>query len=128
MDVRTASLTLDNPGDGSPALKSSSLLLARLTLTEGSALASAGEMTGAAETLLIKGDGTLLRVSSDSGAKVIRSGLTGSTQPLMNIGASASIAGSSVILDSTYGTILSPLAKIDAENSDHGQRPDQRAV
>lgn len=115
VDVRTHNLTLDNPGAG---LSGPEIILAsqgELTLTEGSSLTSTGKLTGAAETLLIDGDGTLIRVSSDSTAKVKRSILTGSTAPLMTVGSSATIAGSSVILDSTYGTILSPLAKIDAE-------------
>ncbi|MEO7098357.1 MAG: filamentous hemagglutinin family protein [Luteolibacter sp.] len=115
VDVRTQSLTLDNPGDVLSGPEIILTSLGELTLTGGSSISSTGKLTGAAETLLVNGDGTLLRVSSDSAATVTRTGLTGSTAPLMNIGASASIAGPSVILDSTYGTILSPLAKIDAE-------------
>ncbi len=116
VDVRTANLTLDNPGvllSGPEIILTS---LGTLTLTEGAALASLGTLTGAADTLLIEGDGTLIRVSSDSAATVSRSSLGGSTSPLMSIGAFANIAGPSVTLDSTYGTFLSPLARIDAEN------------
>ena len=116
VDVRTHNLTLDNPGN---TLSSPEIILTsrgELTLTERASISSTGKLTGAADNLLISGDGTLLRVSSDSAATVTRSGVTGSTAPLMDIGASVKIAGPSVILDSTYGTILSPLAIIDAES------------
>ena len=115
VDVRTGNLTLDNPGG---MFSGPEIILASdgaLTLTGGASLSSVGKMTRAAESLLIKGDGTLLRVSSDPAATIVRSGLTGTTAPLLTIGDSAEIAGPSVILDSTYGTILSPLAKIDAK-------------
>ena len=114
VEVRTHNLTLDNQGDTLVGPEIILTSLGELNLTKGSSIASEGKMSGAADTLLIMGDGTLLRVSSDSGAKVTRHGLSGSSSPLMSIGASASIAGPSVILDSTYGTNLSPLATIDA--------------
>lgn len=116
VDVRTQNLTLDNPGDlfsGPEIILTSDRTL---TLTDGSSLSSIGKMTGAAEKLLIKGDGSLLRVSSDPTASLSRSGLAGSTLTVLSIGDSASIAGPAVILDSTFGTALSPLAKIDAES------------
>ena len=116
VDVKTRGLTLDNPGG---RFSGSEIILAsrsKLTLTDGSSLASEGELTDAAETLLVSGDGTLLRVSSDPAAGMLRSGLTSSNTPLMSIGAGTNIAAPSVILDSSYGTVLSPLAKIDAEN------------
>src|SRR5205085_546737 len=56
------------------------------------------------------GDGTLLRVSSDAGAQVVRSGVSASTVPNMVIGDGALISGISITLDSTYGTDLSPTA------------------
>ena len=116
VDVRTQNLTLDNPGS---LLSGPEIILASdrtLTLTAGSSLSSVGKMAGAAEKLLIKGDGSLLRVSRDPAASISRSGLVGSSATLLSIGDSASIAGSSVILDSTFGTALSPLAKIDAQS------------
>ncbi len=115
VDVRTTSLTLDNPGN---VFSGPEIILASdraLTLTEGSSLSSVGKMKGADSKILIEGGGTSLRVSGDASASIVRSGLTGSTAPLMTIGDSVSIAGPSVILDSTYGTILSPLATIDAK-------------
>ena len=115
VEVRTESLTLDNPGD---VFSGPEIILASdglLTLTAHSSLLSVGATTGADGKLLIKGDGTLLRVSSNPAASIVRSGLTGSTSPLMTIGDAVQIAGPSVILDSTFGTILSPLATIDAK-------------
>ena len=112
--VRTSGLTLNNPGD---VFSSPDIVLAsrqQLDLANGSALASAGHLVGPAEALLINGDGTLVRVSSDTGASVTRSGVTGSSLPVMTVGATASIGGASVILDSTYGTALSPTATLDA--------------
>ena len=112
VDVRTQSLTLDNPGE---VLSGPEITLTSgraLTVTAGSALASAGKMTSAAERFLIKGDGTLLRVSRDPAAVISRRGLTGSTAPLMTLGAAASLTGPAVVLDSTAGTALSPLAEI----------------
>ena len=115
VDVRTNRLIVDNPEQ---RLLGPELILAsrgELTLTEGSSLASEGKLIGIAQNLLVTGDGTLLRVSSDLKAEISRSGVTGSATPLMNVGASASIVGPSVILDSSYGTILSPLAQVDAK-------------
>ena len=114
IDVQTQSLTLDNPGDH---FSDPEIILAsrgKLTLTDGSSLDSAGQSTGSTDALLLHGDGTLLRVSSSAGASITRSGLAGTTSPLMTIGAGANIAGSAVILDSSYGTILSPEATINA--------------
>ncbi len=115
VDVRTQNVTLDNPGDllSGPEIVLTSL--GKLTLAEGSSISSSAKLASSAETLLINGDGTLLRVSSDPTAAVSRTDLTGSTAPMMTIGASANIAGPSVILDSSYGTTLSPLAGIEAE-------------
>jgi filamentous hemagglutinin len=116
VDVRTGSLTLDNTGEVFSGPEIILLSDSKLNLKAGSSLSSVYEMTGTAEKLAIEGDGVLLRVSSSPAASVVRSGLTDSQAPLMTIGDSVGIAGPSVILDSTDGTILSPLAKIDAKS------------
>ncbi|MES2658178.1 MAG: filamentous hemagglutinin family protein [Verrucomicrobiota bacterium] len=116
VDVRTNGLTLDNSGE---VLSGPEIILVSnetLEIAAGSSLESSGKLTGAAETLLIEGDGTLLRVSSDPAAGILRNGLTESAAPLLTVAASANISGNSVILDSTYGTILSSEASIDAKN------------
>ena len=114
IDVRSDSLTLDNPED---VLSGPEIILVsrgELKVTDGSSIASTGKVSQVTTPLLIQGDGTLLRVSSDPAATVSRSGLVDSTSPLMTIGVNSQISGPSVILDSTYGTNLSPLAKIEA--------------
>jgi filamentous hemagglutinin family protein len=114
IDVRTDSLTLDNPGD---ILSGPEIIFAsrgELKVTDSSSIVSTGSVSRSTTPLLIQGDGTLLRVSSDPAASVTRTGLVGSSSPLMTVGANSQISGPSVILDSTYGTILSPLAKIEA--------------
>ncbi len=58
------------------------------------------------------GDGTLLRVSSDPSARIVRGALSGSTAPAMVIGAGATVQGASVILDSTYATSLDATATV----------------
>ena len=115
IDVRTSGLTLNNPGE---VLSGPEIVLASrklLTLTDGSALVSLGELAESAAAILVSGDGTLLRVSSDANASVTRSGLTSSSLPVMTLGKAARIAGGSVILDSSYGTSLSPEAVLDAQ-------------
>ena len=53
-------------------------------------------------------------MTSDADARTTRTGLGGSTEPRMTIGAGAHIAGANVTLDSTYGTSLDPSARLDA--------------
>ena len=114
VDVRTSSVTLNNPGGelSSPEITLASK--AALTVTAGSQIASSGTMSQAAEHMLLSGDGTLLRVSGDTGASIARSSTTGSVLPVMTIGAGASISGAGVILDSSYATSLSPTAILSA--------------
>lgn len=115
IDVRTSNLVLDNGDDtfATPEI----LLVSRqkLTLAPGASIASSGNLSRPADTYLINGDGTLLRVSGDINASIARSNVSASALPLMTIGSGASISGSSVILDSTYGTRLDPGAEITAD-------------
>jgi len=115
IDVRTTGLTLNNPGN---LFSGPEIVLAsrkQLELTDGSAVASAGQLAGTAGDLLLSGDGTLVRVTGDRNASVTRSAVTGSSVPAMLVGAGASIGGPSVLLDSTCGTSLSPAAVLDAK-------------
>lgn len=105
LDVQTASITLDNPGG---SLGAADVVLAStgaLTVTDGSSVAAAGKSTVAAAPLAVTGDGTLLRVSVDSGATVTRTGVTGSAGALMTLGAAVNLSGGAVIVDSTRGTL-----------------------
>ena len=114
VDVRTSNLFLDNPGGSFFAPEITLVSKGGLTLTAGSSIFAKGRLSEPAASFLISGDGTLLRVSGDLSATVTRSKLTGSTLPLMTIGAGVTIAGGNVILDSTYGTLLDPTTVLHA--------------
>jgi hypothetical protein len=114
VNVRTSSVTLNNPGGGLSSPEITLAAKAALTVMAGSQITSSGTMSQAAEHMLLSGDGTLLRVSGDTGASMARSTTTGSVLPIMTIGAGASISGAGVILDSSYATSLSPTAILSA--------------
>ncbi len=116
VDVRTSGVTLDNAGSD---LSGAEIVLVSnegLKVSAGATLTSVGKLTGAADPLVLDGDGVLLRVSSDPAATILRENLTGATTPLLEVAASSTISGSSVILDSTYGSNLSPDASITAKS------------
>ena len=107
LEVRTSGLTLNNPGG---QLSASDVVLASkgsLTIGADSNLTATGAPAFTAQALAVAGDGTLLRVSTDSEASTIRTNISGATAALMTIGSAAEIRGKSVNLDSTYGTDLS---------------------
>ena len=128
--VKTNNITVSNldPFTGQPEVLSGPeiILVANrnLTVDAGSAIRQTGSLSGPAATLLLgnanvagSGDGTLLRVSSDPTAEILRSGVssTGTTANMI-IGSGASISGNSVTLDSTYATNLNPFAAIDGRS------------
>lgn len=115
--VKSGNVTLDNAG--SPLSGPEIILVAKnnLTLAADSEIQQIGRLGGRADTLLLgdakvagSGAGTLLRVSSDPSARIVRSGLGTSTVPKMTIGEGAQISGASITLDSTYATSLDPSA------------------
>ena len=115
VDVRTNKLTLDNSGE---LLSGPDIVLAstsNISITDDSALASAGTLESGADTLLISGDGTLVRVSTDANANMIRSEIHGVHDPLLTIGSNARVSGNSVILDSSYGSDLATNAVIEGQ-------------
>ncbi|MEI6490919.1 MAG: filamentous hemagglutinin family protein [Verrucomicrobiota bacterium] len=114
VNVRTSSVTVDNPGSSLSSPEITLVSKSALTVTAGSKVASSGDLTQLSENLLLTGDGTLLRVSGDKLVSMTRSSLAGSTLPLMTIGDGATISGAGVILDSTYGTSLSSSAVLRA--------------
>ncbi len=113
--VKTGSVTVDNAG--SPLRAPEVILVAKqnLTLTDGAVVEQSGALAGGADTLLLNGDGVLLRVSADVGAQISRTGLTGATTPKLAIGANASVSGTSVTLDSSAGMTLDPSATLSAD-------------
>jgi filamentous hemagglutinin len=117
--VTTKNLTVDNAG--APLLGSDIILVSReaLTLADGAEVRGTG--AGPVENLLLgdpavagSGDGTLLRASGSTGGSIVRRGVSDSVAPRMTIGAGAVVGGGSLILDSTAGTSLDPLAVLDA--------------
>ena len=115
--VKTGSLTVDNAG--APLTGSDIILVSNgsLTVTEGSSIVQSG--TGAAESLLFgdaarpgSGNGTLLRLSGDTTARVTRRGITAAGGPILTVGAEASLRGASLTLDSTATTLLDPATRL----------------
>ena len=119
--VKTGNLIVNNAG--TPLVGPEIILVANknLTLAAGAEILQKGNLGASADMLVLgksttpgSGDGTLLRVSADPSASIVRQGITTSTEPHMEIGAGVHIAGVSVTLDSTYGTSLDPSARLDA--------------
>jgi filamentous hemagglutinin family protein len=119
--VKTNNLIVDNAG--TPLQGPEIILVANrgLTLADGAVVEQSGKMRSAADNLILgkpgvagSGDGTLLRVTSDYRAQVLRQGLGSSQTTNMVIGADALVSGTNVTLDSTFGTSLDPTARIDA--------------
>ena len=113
VQVLTGSITVDNAR--SPLSGSEIILVANqgLTLAAGAKVLQTGLMVAEAETLLLEGDGTLLRVSSDPLARIERSGVTTAQTARLIVGRNATIAGRSLILDSSYGTELNSRANLE---------------
>jgi len=116
IDVRAGNIFVDNAGSVLAAPDVTLAANETVALQSGSAVLSSGPLTRSATTFLLAGDGALLRVSGDKTAAIGRETITGSTLPLLSIGAGARISGAGVILDSTYGTTLDPRALLEAEH------------
>jgi len=120
--VKTNNLTLDNAGS---ALRGSEIILAanqKLTLEAGAEIRQSGQISGRADTLLLgnsttagSGNGTLVRVSSDVNAQIVRSGVSASILPNLVIGDGAILSGNSLTLDSTSATTLSSTAVLNGK-------------
>jgi hypothetical protein len=115
IQVRTRELTLDS---GSTPFTGTDIALVaseRLTITEGTQLVSNGGRTQPGGDFLISGDGLAVRVSADASAGIVRSGLTGSTVPLVELGSGVLIEGAAVIVDSSYASDLDPSVILTAQ-------------
>ena len=115
LDVRTGSLSLENAGG---TLSASDVVLVSkgsLKVGEGASMTAIVNPAFTADAFSLRGDGTLIRASSDSAAQTIRTGFTGATTALMEIGTGATISGGAVILDSTFGTRLASNLELVAE-------------
>jgi filamentous hemagglutinin len=122
--VRTNNLTVDDAG--TPLSGPEVLLVANqvLTVKPGSVISqSAGSAITTAETLILgstatagSGNGALLRVSSNANATITRQGRTNSTVPNLIVGANVLLQGTSLTLDTTYGTSLAASAVLNGAN------------
>ena len=109
INVRTTNLTLDNAGD---ALVGKDIVLVtkqNLTLTAGAVIKQTSAQT-VADSFVVNGNGTLMRVSGVSTAATSRTGVTTSALPQLTIGAGALISGQSIVLDSSNTTTLNSTA------------------
>lgn len=118
--VKAGNVTVDNAG---AALQGPEIVIVandELRVAAGAQIKQAGAIAGGkADTLFLgdaavagSGEGTLLRVTSDANASVVRAGLAPIGEPGMFIGAGALVSGESVTLDSTFRTDLSSGAHI----------------
>jgi filamentous hemagglutinin len=131
VSVRTGNITVANSSANSLTLPE--LILAAnnsITVNAGASIVQTGTMHSSAATLLIgssatagSGNGVLLRVSSDVGAQLIRSGVTSASGPALTINAGAVISGNSVTLDTTSAMTLNTAAVISGKtlNVDSGR-------
>ena len=115
--VTTGNLTVSNAGTGNELTGPDIILAANhdITIAAGSTIEQGTRsLSGAAETLQLgsaatagSGDGTLVRISSDPTAQIIRNGVDAQdAQVSLSIADGATISGTSLILDSTYATSL----------------------
>lgn len=122
VEVKTNVLTVNNRGT---ALTGTEIILVAketLTLAPGAQIIQSGSLGGPSDVLYLgdsatpgSGNGTLLMVSGDPKARIVRSGVTSAVGPEMNIGANSLISGTSLILDSTSATFLDPTANLNGQ-------------
>ncbi|WP_395749991.1 filamentous haemagglutinin family protein [Prosthecobacter sp.] len=130
--VRTNNITVAN--SAASALAMPEIILAAnsaLTINPGAVITQTGAMASTADTLLIgnsassgSGNGTLLRVSSDASAQMLRLGVVASTAgPTLSVGAGASITGTSITLDSSSALSVDTAAALSGQilNIDSGR-------
>jgi filamentous hemagglutinin family protein len=106
VEVTAGNITVDNAG--APLTGSDIILAANdsIAIEAGSAIEQTASLSGSAETLLLNGNGVLVRVASDPSAQVVRTGVTSSSIPTLTVGANAQVTGASVNLDSTDAATL----------------------
>jgi len=84
-----------------------------ITVAQDSTIQSTGTLANAGENLQITGSGSLLRVSADAQAKILRTGAPfTSTAPNLQISAGVVLNGAGITLDSTYASSLNPTASL----------------
>ena len=120
--VKAGNVVVDNAG---AALQGPEIVIVandELRVAAGAQIKQVGGIAGGKADMLFLGDeaitgsgeGTLLRVTSDANAGIVRVGLAPIGEPGMFIGAGALISGESVTLDSTFRTDLNSGALLRA--------------
>ena len=112
--VSTSELELDNAAN---ALTGSDIVLVsggRISVAKGSKITSLGESDTLTDTLLMEGNGSLVRVSANTSGGVSRSGATSPNLAELVIGDGVMLKGGGVVLDSTAASSLSSTARLEA--------------
>jgi filamentous hemagglutinin family protein len=116
LEVRTNRINFDN---GQTALTAPDIILASteiLKIANGSSIEAIGGDEFEADELHASGDGTLVRISTDTNTTTLREKVTGSDKSMMTIGSNVQISGKYGYLDSTYGTQFANDALINTSN------------
>lgn len=114
LDVRAPEVVLAN---GAAALAAPDTTLAasgRIDLRPGSSIQAEGQLTSPALAYSIAGDGALVRVSQDSSASIQRSATTDAEDALVQIGASATLSGRAVLIDSSRAASISESVRLSS--------------
>lgn len=120
LDVRTDNLFVNTPGSVFLAPDLTLAATSTVNILAGSRVEVFGSVTERAAQYSLVGDGALLRVSADFSADTLRTGVSGTVDPndlipaALNIGAGTRIAGSGVLLDSSYASSIDPGANLQA--------------
>ena len=104
---------------GAPLTGSDVILAATnsITIGQGSVIEGTPVAAGSDETLLVTGNGVLVRATGDPSAQVQRTGVSGSPGPVLTLDSGSQVTGANVVLDSTAQTVLSPSAVLGGSGS-----------
>ena len=111
LSTTAANITVANSAESPLAMPE--LILAatgNIALNAGALITQVGTLASATDTLLVSGNGSLLRVSADSQAQSLRSGVTNASGTSLTLGFGSVISGKSLTLDSTSLTTIDPTA------------------
>ncbi len=113
VSVRTNNLVVDNAGSSLTGQEVILVAKEDMEVRSGSSIVQTGTLA-VADTLLVSGDGTLVRVSGNEQAQTLRSSVTGSLTPSLTVGTGAWLSGVSLTLDSSQATSVSTDAELHA--------------
>jgi len=114
--VRTSNVFVNTSGTALTVPDLTLVSTGGIEIQQGSVVTASGGLSAPPTNFTIAGDGTALRVSTNSNARITRSDLTGSTAPIMTVESGVRLSGAGVTLDSTYATSLAPTVDINASS------------